>query len=160
MLVAASLTGCAEFCESENRPESDPAIVARFGGEWKVDRQIFAREKSESLQTGNASGELVGHCARLRSDELKMELIFGIRPNGEYALIDLNASRSGLLVGKIDEEDEDDGEGEKEKALQLKFGKGVRGKIRFLSADSIEISYFQEHDGKQRLLEKILLKRP
>ncbi len=157
VLALVSLTGCAEFLEHEDKVDSNPAVVAKFNGDWNVERQVFMKGKPESTQNGKAVCEMIGNNARLYSADLKLEILFGIRQDGEYALIDVNAVRDNMLVGK--DTDDEDKEDENNSELNLKFGKGVYGEIKFLSADTIEITYFKEHDDKKRMLEKILLNR-
>lgn len=160
LLAAVVLSGCADFMEGKDPIDSNFAVVSRFEGKWKIEKQIFQSNKKISTQSGTAICEMIGKTARIYSPELKQEILFGIRLDGEYALIDVNAARDRMLVGKDTEEEEEDGDAkETNNDLDLKFGKGVLGEIKFQGNNTIEISYFKEHDGKEALLEKILLTR-
>jgi len=160
LLAIMILSGCADFMEGNDPIDSDPAVVSRFEGKWKIEKQIFQNSKKISIQSGTAICEMIGKTARIYSPELKQEILFGIRLDGEYALIDVNAARDRMLVGKDTGKEEEDGAAkETNNDINLKFGKGVLGQIKFQGNDMIEVSYFKEHDGKETFLEKILLTR-
>lgn len=161
LLAVVALAGCAGFPESEDRVDSDPAVVARFDGNWKVEKQVFQKGELVSTQTGTAVCEMVGPNARLWSSDLNWGILFGIRQDGEYVLIDLDAARDHMLVGKdVDEGDEEEGEAQEVNGdLDLKFGRGLFGEIEFTGNDTIEISYFKEHHDREVPVEKLFLTR-
>ena len=97
LLMAVVFTGCAELREAKDPIDSDPAVATRFDGRWKVERQMFREGKPSSKQTGTAIGEMIGKHARLHSSDLKFELLFGIRQDGEYVLVNADSSRDRLL---------------------------------------------------------------
>lgn len=161
-LAVVLMTGCAEFmeCEHEDEEKCDAAVVAKFDGNWKAERQVFKKGELVSTQTGNASCEMIGKNARISSPELKMELLFGLRQDGKYALVDANASRDRMLVGKYTDDEEEDGDAKETNSdINLKFGEKVLGEIKIPTPDSIEIQYFKEHDDKEIPLETIRLTR-
>ncbi len=160
LLAAAVLTGCAEFREERDPVDSNPAVAAGFRGNWNIQRQVFRNGKPAVTENGTAVCEMLGKTARISSAGLKLEIIFGIRQDGEYALVDVNASRDRMLIGRDTDEEEEDGDAvEMNDDLNLKFGRGLFGEIKFLGKDSIEISYFYEHDDRERLVERLLLTR-
>ncbi len=160
LLAVVAMTGCAEFTGEKDHIDSNPAIVAKFDGKWKVEKQIFQKDKAVTTQTGTAVGEMVGKTARIWSSDLKLEVLFGIRQDGEYALVDANAARDHILIGRDSDEEEEDGdEVEVNNDLNLKFGRDLLGEIKFIGNDVIEISYFKEHHDKEIPVEKIILTR-
>lgn len=160
LLAMVAMTGCAEFTEEKDHIDSNPAIVAKFDGKWKIEKQIFSKDKEVTTQTGTAVGEMVGKTARIWSSDLKLEVLFGIRQNGEYALVDADATRDHILIGRNSNEEEEDGdEVEVNNDLNLKFGRDLLGEIKFIGNDIIEISYFKEHHDKEISVEKIILTR-
>lgn len=160
LLMAVVFTGCAELREAKDPIDSDPAVATRFDGRWKVERQMFREGKPSSKQTGTAIGEMIGKHARLHSSDLKFELLFGIRQDGEYVLVNADSSRDRLLVGKDTDEEEEDGDAvEKNDDLNFEFGEELLGEISFRGNDMIEVNYFREHDNRERAVEKLLLTR-
>ena len=160
LLAAVAMAGCAGFSEEPEHAASDPAIAAKFDGKWKVEKQIFQKDKQVSTQTGTAVGEMVGKTARIWSSDLKLEILLGVRQDGKYALVDANDARGHMLIGRESDEEEEDGdEVEVNKDLDLKFGRELLGEIEFTGNDVIEISYFKEHHDKEVPVEKIVLIR-
>lgn len=162
------MAGCAELAdrerdterENERAEHCDPALIARFDGNWKVERSSYKDGKLIAARSGNISGEMIGENIRLSSPELKMELIFGLSHEGKYVLVDLDSARSQILTAKYTDDEEEDGDRKEfNDDINLEAGENVLGEIKFLSPDMIEILYFREQDEEEILLEKICLTR-
>ena len=161
------MAGCAELADREPAPEReneraghcDPALIARFDGNWKVERSSYKDGRLIAARSGNISGEMIGENIRLSSPELKMELIFGLSHEGKYVLVDLDSARSQILTAKYTDDEEDGDRKEFNDDINLEAGENVLGEIKFLSPDMIEIQYFREQDEEEILLEKIRLTR-
>lgn len=161
------MAGCAELADRERDTEReneraghcDPALIARFDGNWEVERSSYKDGRLIAARSGNISGEMIGENIRLSSPELKMELIFGMSHEGKYVLVDLDSARSQILTAKYTDDEEDGDRKEFNDDINLKAGEKVLGEIKFLSPDMIEIQYFREQDEEEILLEKIRLTR-
>ncbi len=159
-LAVVLMTGCAEFREHKDDFKADPAAASKFEGKWKAERKVFEKGAAVRSQAGTASGEMIGKNVRISSQEMKLELLFGIRKDGKYVLADANASRDRIMVGKYTDDEEEDGDAkEVNNDINLKFGEKVLGEIRFPSPDTVEIRYFRERGGKEATLEVLSLTR-
>lgn len=169
-LATALLAACAEFRdEGKCDPiDADPSVAARLEGEWNLERTVFRNGEQAAAQSGVATGRMLGRTAIVRAQDAGVELVFGIRQDGEYALIDIRGDRDEILVGKDDDEDDED-ECELEddsrkdangEAIRFEFGKKVYATVRFAKdGNSVEILRWTKRGDHRIPQDRILLNR-
>lgn len=160
-LATALLAACAEFRdEGKCDPiDANPSVAARLEGEWNLERTVFRNGEQAAAQSGVATGRMLGRTAIVRAQDAGVELVFGIRQDGEYALIDIRGDRDEILVGKDDDEDDSrkDANGE---AIRFEFGKKVYATVRFAKdGNSVEILRWTKRGDHRIPQDRILLNR-